>query len=108
LRAQATVRARGVAVSPPQADVLDRSRKHLGPVLLAVGRDLCGISLKALVVEDVATIAHGKYKWVRHLYRRIKDAEDTPFYPVCTFAVPRSDRRASLQSSDETRSFAEA
>ena len=57
---------------------------------------------------SINRLADGEYKWVRHLYRRIKDAEDTPSYPACTFAVPRADRRASLQSSDETRSFAEA
>jgi len=42
------------AASLPQADVLDRCRKRFGLVLLAVGRDLCGISLKADVVQDIA------------------------------------------------------
>jgi len=43
-----------VAVSLLQADVLDRGRQRFGLVLLAVGRDLCGIVLKAVVVQDVA------------------------------------------------------
>ena len=43
-----------VATSLPQADVLDRGRQRFGLVLLAVGRDLCGIALKAVVVQDVA------------------------------------------------------
>jgi hypothetical protein len=43
-----------VAASLPQTDVLDRGRQRFGLVLLAVGRDLCGIALKAVVVQDVA------------------------------------------------------
>src|SRR6476661_2347722 len=40
--------------SRPQTDVLDRGRQRFGLVLLAVGRDLCGIALKAVVVQNVA------------------------------------------------------
>lgn len=43
-----------VAASLPQTDVLDRGRQRFGLVLLAVGRDLCGIALKAVVVQNVA------------------------------------------------------
>ena len=38
----------------PQAEVLYRGRQGLGLVRPAVGRNLCGILLKAVVVQDVA------------------------------------------------------
>lgn len=40
--------------SLPYAEVLDRGRQRLRPVCPAVGRNLCGILLKAVVVQDVA------------------------------------------------------
>ena len=43
-----------IRISLPQAKVLDRRRQGLGLVALAVARDLCGIPLKAVVVQDFA------------------------------------------------------
>ena len=43
-----------IRLSLPQAKVLDRRRQGLGLVALAVARDLCGIPLKAVVVQDFA------------------------------------------------------
>ena len=43
-----------IRLSLPQAKVLDRRRQGLGLVALAVDRDLCGIPLKAVVVQDFA------------------------------------------------------
>ena len=43
-----------IRFSLPQAKVLDRRRQGLGLVALAVARDLCGIPLKAVVVQDFA------------------------------------------------------
>src|SRR5262245_46828111 len=43
-----------VAPSLPQSDIPDCGRQRLGLVLLAVGRDLGGVLLEALVVQDAA------------------------------------------------------
>ena len=43
-----------ISLSLPQAKVLDRGRQGLGLVALAVARDLRGILLKAVVVQDFA------------------------------------------------------
>ena len=43
-----------IRLSLPQAKILDRRRQSLGLVALAVACDLCGISLKAVVVQDFA------------------------------------------------------
>ena len=43
-----------IRLSLPQAKVLDRRRQGLGLVALAVARDLYGIPLKAVVVQDFA------------------------------------------------------
>ena len=43
-----------IRLSLPQAKVLDRRRQGFGLVALAVARDLCGIPLKAVVIQDFA------------------------------------------------------
>jgi hypothetical protein len=43
-----------IPLSLKQAELFDRGRQRLGLVFLAVGRDLCGIPLKAVVVQDFA------------------------------------------------------
>jgi hypothetical protein len=43
-----------IRLSLPQAKILDRRRQSLGLVALAVACDLCGIPLKAVVVQDFA------------------------------------------------------
>ena len=43
-----------IRLSLPQAKVLNRRRQGLRLVALAIARDLCGILLKAVVVQDFA------------------------------------------------------
>ena len=43
-----------IRLSLPQAKILNRRRQGLGLVALAVARDLCGIPLKAVVIQDFA------------------------------------------------------